>query len=1134
MPSTSTNTGKINMYINKAVFRYFLGVWLLILSVSVSGANFSKTELKDEQFLLLDIKNKDLLFLEAVDAYGIDGEGLQQDKIQILLPIASLLQSLELDFMVSTENATIKLTIDEKVFDIDLPNQTQSGPLRENTQPFLWSNEESELLVSHLLIEQLIDASLMFNSGLLAVSIEDARTTFPVERRLEREKRRQGAQTAEIIDLNKAIFADEFILDSYQLLSMPYVYNNINIISNGDQNTDTKGTYLLQSNFDFLYHNTNLTLNKQSGTDIATNLTFKRHQASPYETFALGIQSYEFGDVFGVSDNLSTGNKAGMGVSVARRPINYSRKFGTVTHEDMAPPGWEIELYRGGILLATSTVPADGQYVFEDVETLYGVNKFEIKLYGPFGEEDVHHKNIRINGTQLKQGEYGFNSYILDAGKKLLGGIDDTSNSFNPDSFGFAWDYGLFENISMGFNLTQTKDGQNNSQKFVGSELQTSIPGALFNLSLSHELGKGYAVLAAVAGQLGETNTYQLNYSTNKNFQLQNSNLERDLFSASISGRLLNISFNNAVSYDKNIQSETLIATNRLAGRLGKLSLTHNLNYRDTRSNRINGFNNQALTGDLSVAGRLGQDTRIAAGLTYDIKNNAKINQFRLSGGMRIAEQLNFNSQLDYRPLSKVKWRINNSVSWSSPRATFYSSFGYDADDQWSVSLGLTFSLGFDEYQDSWLFNSQNMTAGGTLDINSYLDQNNNHRLDEGDVALPGVRYGLLKQWENIQSNLEGKALLPFIPSYSPTQIIPKSTFGVVPSTRSYAVYTHPGGLIKAQIPFLVRTSVSGFVLLNDEEGEPLVNSNVLLTYAADNTVIDTTTDDDGYFEFNDLVPGDYNVMIDQKVLASRTLQSDPSSVQFSTQPAGGFLELGVIAAVPSSQGVSNAKRLFKATIYNYEPLEEVERLLGFSAQQNLIDDKNLLKASVNKMVLSSSKVLKASAEQLEVAKQVQQLKQSLVKNASVTTVLPENKIANRQAISGQSDVQLGSISTNNPIVTPEQSVVQVRSMEPSIQENKTTNGQGLPQSGYTIQLMVASSEDTLDQVIQTQFDDGFEYKELYQIEKRYQGQSMYVLLLGNYATRQLAEQSVAALPNRFKGKTWIRNIDKIRAESIN
>ena len=109
------------MYCNKFLIGWLLFGWLLMYSVTVNAANFSKAELNDEQFLLLDIKNKDLLFLEAIDAYGLDRQDEEQDKEkQVLLPIASLLQALEMNFMVSTENATIKLTRGKIVFDIDL------------------------------------------------------------------------------------------------------------------------------------------------------------------------------------------------------------------------------------------------------------------------------------------------------------------------------------------------------------------------------------------------------------------------------------------------------------------------------------------------------------------------------------------------------------------------------------------------------------------------------------------------------------------------------------------------------------------------------------------------------------------------------------------------------------------------------------------------------------------------------------------------------------------------------------------------------------------------------------------------------------------------------------------------------
>lgn len=1179
-------------------------IWLGFVAWTpfADAATFSKAELNDEQFLLLDIKNKKLLFLESIDAYAIDG--------QVLLPLGSLLQSLELNFVVSVTDATLKLTQNGATIDIDFQNPNPQGPFASSGQMFYWSNAEDELLVSHLLIEILLKAKLNVNQSQLAVIIDNAKALFPVEQRLAREDKRKKAiqplPGGVPDDVGKTVFADEFILDTYRLYSAPSANVSLNVISTGGESSETKFASRVQSDFDFLHHYAELTLNKQTGDNIATNLTFNRHQASPYETFLLGIKRYSFGDVFGKADNLGIGNQSGVGLSVARRPVNYSRKFGRVTLEDMATPGWEIELYRGGVLLQTGKVPDNGRYVFEDVETLFGVNRFEIKLYGPYGEEEVHHKNIRINSTQLKVGEYGFNSYIMDAGNKLLEGVNGQSSGFDPDFYGFAWDYGLADNLTLGFSLTQKKNTQNQNQQIVGTEIQTSIPGALFDLSVSHEVGEGYAALASVVGRLWGSTTYQLNYQTSNNFQLADSNFDRDLFVASMSGVVAKIGYTNAASFSSDNQTDVTNLTNRLSGRLGKLKLTHNLTYRDTQlNNQPNLQVTEILTGDFSVAGRVTPDIRLSGSLNYDLKDNAKIDIFRLSTSVRLTEKINLNNQLEYLLNSATKWRLSGSLAWSAKKSTFSSSLSYDANDQWSVNLGLTFSIGYDHNNDSWMINSKNYSTSGTLDINSYLDQNNNHQLDEGDVALPGVKFGHSKQWEGIVSNQRGKTTLPFISTFAPTPISPTWVAGVEPATASYSVYTHPGSRISAQIPFTVRTTISGFTILDDADGEPLSNINILLKNNQNTTVKQTLTDDDGYFEFIDIDPGKYNVIIDPAALTSQTLVSDPGSLQFSTMPAGGYLELGVITAIPASQTVKESVRIVKATIDNYEPVEEVEQLLGLNsfadqgAQETITspietnvatvtglkaveddtladDEANIPKVATGALVLKSTRVL--SPQQTSQIKAKVQLKRSSVQSPNTKSTLPT--VAIDPAGSTQFALQFAVFSTanlaNNLISTLktsgvaasryfDQKIMAYRVLQgpfntqaqaenkssqlksqgidnftrnwskplvqlPSPLQQTTRVSNELPSNGFSIQMMVARTQKSIDDVL----GNPLLGTDLYQIKKRSQGGALNVLLKGHYATRAQAQQVVSRLPVQWRNKTWIRAVSDLQAEQIN
>lgn len=1186
--------------------RFYSIVWLslLFLSVTVNANTYTKATLSDEQFLLLDIKNKKFSFLEAIDAYGIDD--------QVLLPIGALLQSLELNYVVSVAQGTIKLSKGDVVIDIDLINQTVQGPLADIAEPILWSNEEDELLVSHLLIESMIDAKLDFSLATLAINISQAANLFPVERRLEREKRRQSIAKADPNSIpdkaQQRIFSDEFILDTYQLFTPPHANINMNLLSVNDGNdnssTNTTLSNSIQSNFDLLYHYAQLTVNKQGDSDIASNLTFQRHQSSPYESFPLGIKSYSFGDVFGKADNLTLGNSAGIGFSVERRPVNYSRKFGRVTLEDMAPPGWEIELYRGGVLLQTSTVPDDGRYVFEDIETIYGVNKFEIKLYGPFGEEEVHHKNIRINSTQLKRDQFGFNSYVLDAGNKVLDGLNGQSDPIEPDTLGFAIDYGLTDSLTLGVNFSHLEDARQQKQQFVGTEIQTSIPGALLDFSFSHQLGKGIAGLAAVSGRLWDNTTYQLSYEKNDNYQTENANPDRDLITGSFSGRLYKVSYNNIASFSTDDITDTFSAINRLSSKIGDLNFTNILNFRKVKQKTLNALaESESFTGSLSVAGRLLENTRLSGSVTYDIKESGDIDQLRLSTNTRLTNSLNLNNQVEYFPDGASKWRVNSGVSWATRQATFNSSLSYDDNGQWSVSLGLRFSLGYDHHNSEWMMNAENMASSGTMDITSYLDQNNNRQLDEGDVALPGVSFSPAKQWQGVKSNAKGKAILPFISSFNPTTVNPAWVLGVSPSTRSYSVYTHPGSRIKAQVPFSVKTTVNGFVYLNNIDGDPMATANVLLQDMAGNTIEQNTSDEDGYFEFIDIHPGQYQIAIDPAALTTRTLRSDPGSLRFTTPPAGGYFELGVLLAVPISQQVSEVSRVIKPTIDNYEPIEEVEKLLGIQvfspqgqdttiagpSQTDVSTIKpidtftqigetpatiagNMPKAPVAAQMLQSASVLSTPKAKPQPKPQLKRSSVRRVGQSSMPTTSSTSRFAlqfavfstasltndliktlqaagfkaqsyfdkqlmgyrvlmgpfdNQQQATNKSNELKGQGFDNFTRSWPQQTLPTNSNNGHS---NNTNAATGLPANGFTIQLMVAQSQKSIDDTTaNNMFGD-----DLFQIKKSSQGKLLNVLLKGRYLTRVQARQAVNGLPQQWRSKTWIRPVADLRASQVN
>jgi hypothetical protein len=1106
---------------------------LILLCVELCGAAYAssslytKVNLEDKQYLILDIRTTKLMILEGADAYQFDK--------QILLPVASLLQLLEMNMQVSGEPGILNFIQDGKSYRIDLNNDNELSFMPNITGPIYWTDQESELLVSHILIEALIEAKFDFNMSRLTGQITDQVNLFPVEQRLLREKLRGFMPTAEAPDEDskpQLVFADEFILDSYHLLGKPQTNISLSLTSQDSGLVDSQLNKLeykgsIQTVSDLFYHYAQLTLNKASNGELNSNLRFSRNQSSPYEDLFLGVNRYSFGDVFGKADDLTTNNQSGLGLSFARRPINHSSKFGSVTIEDTAQPGWEIELYRGGVLLQSGLVPDDGRYVFANVQTLYGVNRFKVKLYGPYGEEEVHHKNIRINSTQLKHKQFGFDGYIIDAGNNLLSnkGEEDTfkPDTFKPDTFGFSFDYGVLPELNIGFSLTQKSNLDDNRQQFIGTNLQASVPGALFNLSLSHQLKEGYAGIASVAGQFGQDTTYQLAYENNNNHDFQGVNVQSERYSGSLSGRLSHFFINNIASLNRIDDREILNITSRLATQVAKISLSHVLQYNQfSNINKTSVADSESITGEVSAAGRLTANSRIAASASYDLKNNAEIRRVKLSGSFRFNDNINWSGQVEYFIDSINDWRVNNALSWVTDDMTFYSSMAYDAIDSWSVALGVRFSLGYDYHNNNWIMSGRNMTSSGSLDINSYLDQNNNQRLDEGDVALPDVQFGHVRQWQGIRSADNGQAILPFVTPFRATNFSPKWVDGVSPTTKSYAVYTHPGGMIKAEIPFTVKTTVIGFVLLSEEDGEPFASAEVQLVNQQGVVISIIDSDIDGFFEFIDIEPGQYQVRLKQEFLATLALQSSPSKLAFTTPPAGGYFELGVILAVPLSQSVADLVKVVTPNSGNYESISEVEKLLerinNLKSIDNTLNNTKDVESDtdLDMPFLVASGILKSASvlppENQKMLEILLTQTQPIDQNQLSTVVV--SSLGVRPESNADTNININTLDTN----TVDTNTVDTN----QIVDDRSTS---LPRQGFTIQLMVARNQQSIDEaLIRVPLGN-----DVYQVKKNVKGNELNVLLIGQYETRDLAQKAVAGLPEFWGNKTWIRLLSALQ-----
>jgi len=117
-----------------------------------------------------------------------------------------------------------------------------------------------------------------------------------------------------------------------------------------------------------------------------------------------GVKQLRFGDV------ASTGprSRALEGVSITNAPFVRPSLIGSLRYGGSLEPGWSVEAYRGGDLVAYDSADASGGFSMA-LPVRYGENPVDFVAYGPFGEIREFNRTYRVLSELLpaRRFEYG-------------------------------------------------------------------------------------------------------------------------------------------------------------------------------------------------------------------------------------------------------------------------------------------------------------------------------------------------------------------------------------------------------------------------------------------------------------------------------------------------------------------------------------------------------------------------------------------------------------------------------------------------------------------------------------------------------------------------------------------------------
>jgi hypothetical protein len=898
----------------------------MLIPVVAQSKVLKEVSVNDDDFLLLSVQIDGDSTGNSVDAYLFKGT--------LLIAIEPLFSSLNLRYQLREKSLSIWKNDETFEFELttDLSNTGSSG---------IWANDGYYQYISEDLLTELFTVNMVLDTSKLLLKIGTSDYLFPVtiieQQRQQRFKNKVFSQSS--TKGKGPQFSPITVKDQYHIATLPHGEIFTSYVASED-------TSLLSTNLrltsDLLYHSARINLSKTSGRNLTGGLNLSRYKISQEDLILGAFDYYTVGDISSYSSGTILDGSAGVGMSVQRAPINYRQSNTSIDIEQQVPPGWEAELFLNNRLITSATVPDTGLLTFTNVDIFYGRNDFVIKAYGPFGEKEEYNQSFPLRANPLAEGAMAYGFYALDNQRSLLTNNDDLA-SIKLDSIGGAFNYGIndFWQLGAAFQNIYDTDKDEYTQ-FVGLNNYFSFPGFLVESNLAANNDADYAFTSNLTGRLFNEGAYQLQFETVDGLDTATSSAGEKYtsLSASYSDSIFTLPLRLRASYYKTDTTTNATLTNILFYNFKRLRFNHQLNLSYLVAD-VNGLSisNANIFGSLGISGLAYRDVRLSAQINYnpnpDLDNDVILDSSRLSVQYTLTDPFDLKHYVNfnYLPLKdEPSWGLSHNLAFETPDYRFSFNSNYNSDDNWSFGLRLNFFLGYDYYNNVARTSSNISGQTATLNIHTYLDRQLNGTPDVLDYPLENVEFSGHKGWQDIRSGKTGRVLLPGARVNTPFRFGATWQSGSQTINNDYVVFTHPGARIDVNMPFYLATELSGFVYKDVEQGElPVSNISILMLNEEQETVRQTKTDQDGYFEFLNIPPNVYVITIDQQDMHDKALTADVKGLSLTTPNNGGYIELPVLYV----RQQTNENALAKETIVVLELNEDnVEVLVWDNDEQ--------------------------------------------------------------------------------------------------------------------------------------------------------------------------------------------------------
>lgn len=536
------------------------------------------------------------------------------------------------------------------------------------------------------------------------------------------------------------------------------------------------------------------------------------------------------------------------GFQINNSPSSRRKSFGTYLVSNTTNPNWIVELYINDVLVNYTKADAAGFFSFE-VPMVYGGNSIKYKYYGPWGEEKTSEERINIPFTFLPPGrfEYGLTAGFIDDeanGKFSKLNLNYGLNRRVTLGTGVEYNSSLTQNKAMPFLTASLRLG--NAMIFSGQHTKDVVTRADFNYRLRAKLQVDFAYAK---------------FAKNQTVVRTGSVEEKKLtLSLPVRSRFFNgfskLQVNSIVLYKGRQENAELFLGGNFAGLNATISTFAILPDLASVFSRV------------SVILSLPWNIKFTPQVQYDYK------QRNFSMLRAMAEK-----QFSKKSMMSLGYEKNNLLGTGGVTLAVKHNFSFAQTSAVATQVNRSFlitqnasgGLVFDKRSRKLLAKPQKNIGRGGFMLVPFLDLNFNGKRDKNE---PGVK-GLVARVDGGQVEQgPGKTTVKVL------GLEPYNKYFVVLDENSFenpawkirnkvmGITAQPNVFSSIEIPVLVVGEVAGYIYIKADslkQGAARVKLNI---YNQDGILAaKTLSEEDGYFSYLGLMPGNYYVVADEEQL---------------------------------------------------------------------------------------------------------------------------------------------------------------------------------------------------------------------------------------------------------------------------